>query len=64
MRVSCRRSVSSQRSICSAQGESSSSLGASTCRGPERLSVASAASCSSLGSGPSGVRPAASAASM
>ena len=29
MRVSCRRSVSSQRSICSAQGESNSSLGVS-----------------------------------
>ena len=64
MRVSWSRSVVTHRSICSAQGASSPSLGVSACLGPEMLSVASAMSCCSVGSGPSRRIPAASAASM
>ena len=41
----CRRSACSLRSICSAQGESSCSLGTSARRGPVRLSAANWASC-------------------
>ena len=63
MRVNWSRSEVTQRSICSAHGASISSLGTSGSRGTVRLSVASATSCCSVGSGPSRRRPAASAAS-
>ena len=57
MRVSWSRSEVTQRSICSAHGASSSSLGTSGSRGAVRLSVASATNCCSAGSGPSRLSP-------
>ena len=63
MRVNWSWPEVTQRSICSAHGASISSLGTSVVLGPARLSVASATSCCSGGSGPSRRRPAAFAAS-
>ena len=63
IRVICSLSAVSQTWICSALGDSCSSLGASVRRGPARLSAARRASWVSSDSGPLGRSPSSAAAS-
>ena len=64
MRVSCSRSPVSYRWIWSAHGVRNSSLGVSTCRGPDCPMAASRLSCPSLSSVPSQDEPSATSAVM